>query len=202
MATKKAASQSEKPKRASKKVTKDNGTLSSFLSSNVFSIGGLSSHAISSTSPSTRQKAVKSTRKTTCTDQTTKLDSTTASPAVRKATKRENISSAKKSSQTVSEVNGGDANGRTEPEEHTPTSSLHDVKILMDENSQLALLQLRESFKELLEPLMSLRELNEKIDDLKTEIHNIEENVRNLRNMLDDGLEEVKQSIRHAQISK
>ena len=93
-------------------------------------------------------------------------------------------------------------NGRTELEKQTPTSSLHDVKILMDENSKLALLQLRESFKELLEPLNSLGELMEKIDSIAVEVQKMEDDLRNLRNTMDDSLEELKQSIRYSDVSK
>lgn len=202
MAIKKTASQAEKPKQARKKITRDNDTLSILLGENVFSNGGLA-HAISSTLPSARRKAVKTTtRKTACADQTTKLDSTTKSPTVRKATEKKIVSSAKKASETTMETDGGEASVRIEPEKQTTAVNLHDVKILMDENSKLALLQLREGFSELLEPLKSLRELMEKIDSMTSEIQKMEDDLRNLRNTMDDSLEELKQRIRHSGVSK
>ena len=206
MASKKTASQAEQPKRSRKKITRDNDTLSSLLWGNDFSFGGLShsiASAVPATLPSTRRKSVKTTtRKTTCSEQTTKPGSTTENPVAGKALEKKKVSSATKSSETAVEVNDGEANGRSELEKQTPTSSLHDVKILVDENSKLALLQLRESFKEVLEPLKSLGELMEKIDRMAVEVQKMGNDLRNLRNTMDDSLEELKQSIRHSDVSK
>ena len=67
----------------------------------------------------------------------------------------------------------------------------------MDEQSELSLKLLRGSLEELLTPLGKIEELFSKLESLQEEVQRLGSQLNSLRSDLDDGLEELKQSVRH-----
>lgn len=67
----------------------------------------------------------------------------------------------------------------------------------MDEQSELSLKLLRGSLEELLMPLGKIDELFSKLEALQEEVQRLGTQLNSLRSDLDDGLEELKQSVRH-----